>query len=285
MQIQFLCCFWICTFITKPFAMRLAPFLIPLFFLWASCKDATPPYIKNHSYKVFTYDKVGGRCMGGTGFFYKKGNNVYFISNYHVIKGWDPYTKKMEINVKLIAIGIPYKEEEDVWFYRQFVTGKIDSFDYTSKIDLHAELIKEISPHGDYNFINAYIDENYINKTPDKVYVYGYPNSKGVFCEQKAEGLLQSGEIKYSFDDFEKNMLKLNPKEGAQIKDLANKLKKSVAFITTSVEAGMSGSLVWGKFGKLYKIIGVVFASDDGFSTDSLIINGQAFTEFLNGLP
>lgn len=271
--------------------------LIIVLFLLTSSVIAQPNFTSFSKYSYPLIVVIGNHVKDGTGFLYKKNDKPFLISNYHVIKGMNSFSEKIEwvsdtINLKYmksdgISYGIlPIDISENK-------IGKTEVFAVHDRIDLFAVEIKDLPKDGLFYYINNYIDKSFLNLIPDKIFFYGFPGnvkSKKDIYDSPIQFL--EGQYNKGFEQWDSTIRFKFPKFPVEeIEKRKNMFNANYFFFPKRAAGGFSGSPVFGEFTMeenkvkktIYKFIGVVFGFNDDLQK-TWAIQASACVDYFNKL-
>lgn len=233
-------------------------------------------FLKEFSYHVVLTYK-GMAVSGGTCFFYKRNNDTMLISNYHVLTGYDPRTKKKRFDVDSIIL-IPHDDIGENKFIPSMAVDKsLLNLNTIGQLDC-IQVKVNWNRQTPINFINRLIDTNYFYKIPSNVYVFGYPtDSSNIFTSVE---LFQSNFINDCTSYlFKKNKLLPIADTKKDVNEAIKYRNKNFFLTNNMLRRGFSGSPVFGKFLNdhnkvVYKYIGIV-SEVDSFLNITWIIKPQ----------
>jgi hypothetical protein len=225
----------------------------------------------------------------GTGFLYKKNNTTFLISNYHVIKGMDPFTKKIEWISDSLVLKYKKNNSRDSGLLLIHINagaiGQTDLFEIHDRLDIIGIKVN-LPSDGDFFFINNLIDTLLLNIKPQEVITYGYPSrlrgNKSAF-DSRIDYCV--GNYDDKFYEWEKKIVEkfpLFPRE--EIKRRADMFRVNYFFLSKRADGGFSGAPAFGKYIKngkvVYKFIGLVFGFNDDLHTTWAIKGVAALNYF-----
>ena len=247
--------------------------------------------LSEYSYPIVAKTTTQNEYEQATCFFYKKGSNIYLITNNHVVTGWNPMAKKRDHEILELRVFLPQINSDkfsSYSFYGINATTKIDSFSFLNKPDIFAlKIVNKLNANVLIKFINDRIDMNYLVKIPSSLYEFGYSKlGEGTLNNRFNKGtVLKSVYLKNYDSIFNILFIDANSKK---FKDTAALFKKLYFLSSPASNSGRSGSPVFGEFQvnngkKIYKLVGMDFGGADAFNIN-YVIKGKELLKFLNSL-
>ncbi len=240
------------------------------------CQDAES-CLSKYSYPIFLKESGKSKIANGTGFFYRKDNKTFLVSNYHVLVGWDPTAEMMKEYDSLYVL-------KDQTLFLATIAGrnivkKISKLPFDKMLDIHAVQIDATGLSSMINYINPLLDSIFPSKKADKIIFYGFPSDSQAYSGtvMEAKKVKYTGKQVFGYDLWINQLVLTNPKFTRSQLDSAIKLKfaDKYYFVSPSIKQGNSGAAVFGEFKEkdkvVYRFMGVYFASKFETNTSWII--------------
>ncbi len=243
-----------------------------VYLLASSCasqdKNINTDSLKKYSYFANGYYK-GAWSGSGSGFFIKKQNRLFFVTNYHVYSGYDAiskhYTPADALSIRVISttdslfVTIPVNRDSSI-------ESKINSLNRADLIvlEIDKELYKIPSTIKTFD-LTQFVNTSGSKKVPNNIFIYGYPSDR-VTYNKSSQFLVPLGEAIYEKYKEADSLTykKIQRSSLSVINELFTQKYCELNFILLGATSrgGMSGSPVFGEFkkkGKVkYKLIGIL---------------------------
>jgi hypothetical protein len=210
---------------------------------------------------------TGSQAHNGTGFLYKKGENVYVVTNYH-IRGMNPIDRKSTFDATSLYLKIPLKDGINSYEILNIPidkeeVGGLRLFSFLDELDMFALKLKTIPVNAALHFINELIDPKLFDSIPQTVSIYGFPP-----YEEKQKQILDvkldtfHSTYENGTKELEENLL-LQGANRQFIDPVVNFHSQNYFFISARAHGGNSGAPIIGEYnvnGKvIYALAGMVF--------------------------
>lgn len=243
--------------------------------------------LAKYSYPIFVV--TDGQQHTGTAFFYRSGDTIFLVSNYHAIKGMSPLKQKVAFTADTLYLKYTSIDNGEMKLLpidiSENVTGATEIFSMVDRIDLF-KLPIILPEDAAVFYINDLIDPEYLDVEPEEVIAFGFPTGTGAIPAFYSRQQQLQGQVNPDgFTEYDAS-LRLNfPGTSDSARAILNATSQYYYFIKPYAAQGYSGAPVFGRFRTadnkvVYKFTGVIFAGQPS-TKQTWAIKGTVALQYL----